>query len=551
MNKKKNIGCSLLILLAILSISGVYYFKKEKKKDNKIKSNKSLAIIINSSGTETSSDSIPIGSYILNKEKTYCENNGKVISYDNEKGSVSFSFIGSDKCHLYFDYNDTTSPVFKNVTYLNNTFNATLYDDSKVVGYQITNSFNEPTSYIDVTDNKLSLTLQDNKNYYIWIKDASNNVKYYYQNTSTSKTSLKNYIVNRYTNQNEIKERTNFKEVYQDKNDSLFKTTESTDNKTVYYYAGDTQNNWVKFGNYTNDWYGCQNADDSRYYSSIKCTSDQNELIHIPINSDIYWRIVRTTEDDGIKLLYAGTSPGDLNNIIADNIIYNPYNVYLTNQEYVIANGYGGSGEQPNSKAAYYGFAFPNENASIYINAYKVNDEYQLLPNKILNIWYNNSLKNTLIEKYNTSFCNEVELNNGVDYLAKYRIELNSSSIPTLTCSDEGIIQSYIGLISADELVFAGGSRQNTLNIKTYFYINSKSENYKNSWWTMTPAETDGIEHYVYFVQQASTRGMIEYYGTNQALGIRPVLYLASCANYSSGDGSPDSPYEIDLSSCS
>ena len=64
-----------------------------------------MAIIISDgNGTETTTNEIPKGNYTLNEEKTHFENNGKVLSYDSNTGKVKFSFIGSDRCYLYFDY---------------------------------------------------------------------------------------------------------------------------------------------------------------------------------------------------------------------------------------------------------------------------------------------------------------------------------------------------------------------------------------------------------------------------------------------------------------
>ena len=64
-----------------------------------------MAIIISDgNGVETTTNEIPKGNYTLNEEKTHCENNGKVLSYDSNTGKVKFSFIGSDRCYLYFDY---------------------------------------------------------------------------------------------------------------------------------------------------------------------------------------------------------------------------------------------------------------------------------------------------------------------------------------------------------------------------------------------------------------------------------------------------------------
>ena len=49
------------------------------------------------------------GDYVLNRDKSYCKNNGKIGDYDSVLGKVSFSFIGTDSCFLYFDYKEDTS----------------------------------------------------------------------------------------------------------------------------------------------------------------------------------------------------------------------------------------------------------------------------------------------------------------------------------------------------------------------------------------------------------------------------------------------------------
>ena len=70
--------------------------------------------------------------------------------------------------------------------------------------------------------------------------------------------------------------RTNFSKVLTDNNtNTLYTSTE--DSKTVYYFAGNATDNWVKFG---------KNAS----------------------NQDLYWRIIRTNSDGSVRLLYHGTS---------------------------------------------------------------------------------------------------------------------------------------------------------------------------------------------------------------------------------------------------
>ncbi len=103
----------ILLVCGIVACLGILFSFQLKNKnnlqENNIKNkNGSLAIMIKENGAteyiKSSSNSIPIGDYVLNEEKSYCKNNGKIGDYDSSLGKVSFSFIGTDKCYLYFDY---------------------------------------------------------------------------------------------------------------------------------------------------------------------------------------------------------------------------------------------------------------------------------------------------------------------------------------------------------------------------------------------------------------------------------------------------------------
>ena len=112
--KKKIIYLSIILVLVIsvITLSSIY-----KSKDNKYNKeyntiSKGMAIMIKEEGAtdylQSNSKDIPKGNYVLNEEKTYCENNGKVTNYNSTTGTVSFNFIGSDRCYLYFDYKKET-----------------------------------------------------------------------------------------------------------------------------------------------------------------------------------------------------------------------------------------------------------------------------------------------------------------------------------------------------------------------------------------------------------------------------------------------------------
>ena len=112
--KKKIIYLSVIFVLVIsvITLSSIY-----KSKDNKYKKeyntiSKGMAIMIKEEGAtdyvQSNSKDIPKGNYVLNEEKTHCENNGKVTNYDSATGKISLNFIGSDRCYLYFDYKKET-----------------------------------------------------------------------------------------------------------------------------------------------------------------------------------------------------------------------------------------------------------------------------------------------------------------------------------------------------------------------------------------------------------------------------------------------------------
>ena len=106
--KKKKIVLFVFLIVGVLSLVLTYKFKQNDLSKNKPIKEEKLSIMIKEDGateyTKSSSKDIPKGDYVLNEEKTHCENNGQITSYDNIAGTVSFAFIGSDKCYLYFDY---------------------------------------------------------------------------------------------------------------------------------------------------------------------------------------------------------------------------------------------------------------------------------------------------------------------------------------------------------------------------------------------------------------------------------------------------------------
>ena len=112
------------------------------------------------SGEYVSSEAIPKGDYVLNEEKTICENGGKVVSYNSITGQIGFSFLGSDRCTLYFDeIIDNEPPVISNLNVNGNTITGVLLDNENLAGYAISTSNTvEPSSYTQISGKTYNLS---------------------------------------------------------------------------------------------------------------------------------------------------------------------------------------------------------------------------------------------------------------------------------------------------------------------------------------------------------------------------------------------------------
>ena len=129
----------LLITGIIICLGMLLYFhvsnKNTLKESNAETKNSSMAIMIKEGGateyTKSSSNSIPIGDYVLNEEKTTCENGGKISDYNSATGKIKISLLGADKCYLYFDYKESKE-LYKLIAkrYNNNDTYVKLYNPS-------------------------------------------------------------------------------------------------------------------------------------------------------------------------------------------------------------------------------------------------------------------------------------------------------------------------------------------------------------------------------------------------------------------------------------
>lgn len=152
----------------------------------------------------------------------------------------------------------------------------------------------------------------------------------------------------------------------------------------------------------------------------------------------------------------------------------------------------------------------------------------------ILNEWYDTNLSEDgdYIAYYR--YCNDTVLSaSGTSYNAYDRIVTNK--IPTFVCLGTAD-NNRIGLLTADEVVLAGGSTNTNQN---YYLYNSEIT---TDYYTMTSARISGDTYYPFIV---NINGALENNTAGNLLrGIRPVINIIKTAKVT-GTGTTDDPYQL------
>ena len=292
--------------------------------------------------------------------------------------------------------------------------------------------------------------------------------------------------------------RTSFSSVLTtDNTKTLYTSTE--DSKTVYYFAGNATDNWVKFG---------KNAS----------------------NQDLYWRIIRTNSDGSVRLLYHGTSTTATDAYIGTSAFNSSYN----NIAYV-SYMYGNLGSVANAREN-------TTNSTI---------------KTIIDNWYKDNL-NTNYGKYLSTtavYCNDRSTSDNTNFGTLTRLITNKTPSYDCTATEDkftvdnstgnGKLTYPIALMTADEVSFAGGLW--ATNAPTWYYYNSAngSSTGSNWWLLLSPNFWIGSNAYVFYVSGSNNPGHLFYNGVGDASGVRPAISLKSCIKYSTGNGSASDPYTI------
>ena len=333
---------------------------------------------------------------------------------------------------------------------------------------------------------------------------------------------------------------------------TLFTSTESitgitTSPKEVYYYAGNTTNNWVKFGTHVTNGpirgYYREGSDTFVQYTTLEeCNSSfyNYNCSYVWRKGDpMYWRIIRTNHDGSIRLLYAGTSP----DTTEGHIGISKFNTSFTSPKDV-------------------GYKYGEDTTHDTIR----NNTTDSTIKEFIDTWYQNNLTNyTKYLSTSAVYCNDRNEGTGQTYSASskfnfssyYRMDYDTKGAkanPSYNCTDirdafsvdntSAKLDYPISLMTADEIAFAGGVASNKMNTPyAWFISNSAGTKVSTDWWSLSPFNWDGSRAYVW--NWRSGGEYLFYTDTHSSFSVRPVVSLKSCVKTSGGDGSATNPYTI------
>ena len=558
--KNKKFYLIIGVVIVLLLSCGIYgYFinkEKENANANVIVDTNELKVIY------SDGDSIKLEKTNTGLEVT------KIFSIENKTNSdYNFNLLIKDlnssiniknlKYKISSDDSENNMNDFKNISNDDNTKDIVLIYNIKVSS-KTTKTYKVIIKYIDSS-------IQNNIIGKLFIDKETN--------TSTTTSTLIQAMLRDNTN---VKERKNFDKINtSNTTGTIYRTNKTEDGSNVYYYSGNTTNNWVKFGkiSYPNTVYrGYYYNGGDEYYLYADLKDCRNSLDYGDecseyklgnVGDDIYWRIIRTNEDGSVRLLYAGTSPDTTDGVIGQSKYNSSYDdpLYLgymygtmgtldsnrTNENDSTVKTYIDNWYQNNLLANYDKYI---SKSAIYCNDRSTGNETYLKSS----IFHNSTFAR--ITNYKPSYKCGANINDGLFESTQSTSDKFSASI---TGGGNGKLKYPIALMTADEISFAGGKESDGFK-ESYPWYSSNSKNKSITgivgWWTMSPAAWLGTiskNTFAYDVQVTHyLKDNTYYYGTldfnfsNALFGVRPVISLSSCNKVKSGNGTPSNPYEID-----
>lgn len=247
------------------------------------------------------------------------------------------------------------------------------------------------------------------------------------------------------------------------------------------------------------------------------------------------WKIVRTDEYGGIKIIYNGLPNSGTCNNTSDNSV-------ITKTKY----------SEFNRDNTYMGYKYGISGASNYDDAHSNMNDSNI--KTVIDSWYEDNLSQYSNFLLDSVFCNDRSVaidspgegygTNATNYNGRYRLNINKT--PSLECTNNndkytvsssrgnGKLRYPIALLTADEASLAGS----VWNQSSSCYLNIGIP-----WWTMTPSRLNNVYPSVFVI--LDNGGLYAHSGNLD--GVRPVVTLKSIVSFKEGtDGSVTNPYVVE-----
>ncbi len=311
-------------------------------------------------------------------------------------------------------------------------------------------------------------------------------------------------------------------------NAGMYSYTEGT-GKT-YYYRGAVDNNWVKYGKFKEDqivYRGFEKEDSTDtsntynfdyidYPTLAECQNSSSynykckEITYAHKGDDMYWRIIRVDKDNKIKMIYAGSKAPSENAKVA-------ITGANTNMGMTAYNNDGGHAE-------YVGFQ------------YTVGSQRGTTTNSTIKTYLDNWYTKYFNENIGTSrfvkttFCNDRNTagtwssTGSTIYYAPYIRLSVGTPVPTFECNSLDVVTNNLGLITADEIVLAGGHYGAVNNI---FYLNNNM-----AYWTGSPDTFQSGYSYVIVLNLVDCSVKKRLYGARGVVSLSSDAKLLGSGTY-------------------
>ncbi len=431
--------------------------------------------------------------------KAYIEN--AYVSHNLYKGTIDGNSTKEFNLKLWIDY-DTTKEQGANKTYtskinvianpdievtteteikttlVNDTLEGTITGNANTVKYCVSNDNKcVPNTNTTITDNKINIELDRSNDQIVCV--SLNEGKTLCSNKIEKVVPIT--IPDIIASVNPKDTTPTFSSIATT-DQGVYKVSDPVYGGYSYYWRGAVTNNYVKFAG--------------------KC-----------------WRIIRINGDGSMRLIYDGATCHANGTSTADSIAVasTAYNTSYNQSNYV-GWTYTGTSQRTLSGTA--------SNAKTQLES-----------------WYNSNIGNnsTYASKIaDGKYCNDRNvasgytwaINGSTFYYAGYK-RLYTDYAPTLACNLGDVYTLKVGLITADEVEFAGGKNEN--NTSYYLY---NGQNY----WTMSPYFWNGS--YVNMLAVNSNGHFDSSPVYNTAARLRPVINLKSDVTFT-GNGTIDNPYVV------